>query len=132
MRAISATLGCVGVLLAAGCVERQLVIQSEPSDALVLVDGHEAGRSPAVVKFTFYGTRRIVLKKEGYETTTAFAEVRPPWYQFFPIDFVSEILVPTRIVDRHEFTYTLKEATPAKEEALLDRAEALRTEVRQP
>lgn len=117
---------------AAGCVERQLVIYTEPTDALVIVDATEVGRSPATMPFTFYGTRKVTLQKDGYETAVHFAAVRPPWYQWFPLDFVSEILVPVRIVDRHEFTYTLRTPEPVELQAFLDRAEELRRQVREP
>jgi len=122
-----------GVVAAtAGCVERHLVIRTEPTDALVIVDDTEIGRSPATMNFTFYGTRKVTLKREGYATTVRFAEVKPPWYEHFPLDFISEILLPTTIVDRHEFTFTLEKPAAVDEEALLDRAEAMRREVREP
>jgi hypothetical protein len=116
-------------LYAAGCVERQLVIKTEPTDALVKVDGSEIGRSPATMKFTFYGLRRITVQKEGYEPLTAIEKVYPPWYQIIPLDLVGEVLYPGTIVDRREFTYTLQEAAPDDPRLLVERANEFRSEL---
>ena len=120
------------LLATAGCVERQLVVNTEPTDALVSVDGREIGRSPAAMNFTFYGTRRITLQKDGYETSSELARVPAPWYQYFPIDFVSEVLWPGKVVDRHVVSCTLKKAGPTDPSALLERAQDLRAQVQQP
>ena len=127
-------LSSVFLLVAAsvGCVERQIVVKSEPSDALVTVDGREIGRTPATTTFTFYGARRIVLQRDGCETMSAVEPVRPPWYDVFPLDFVSEVLWPGKVVDRHVYTYALHPVPPTDPKALVERAEDLRSQVKQP
>ena len=134
MKRPSLSIGLALSLLAVstGCVERRMLIRSEPSDALVILDDSEVGRSPVEVDFTFYGTRKVTLKKEGYATRVAYVELAPPWYEVFPLDFVSEILLPVKIVDRREFTFTLDKPQPVEEKDLLYRAEELRRQVREP
>jgi hypothetical protein len=109
-----------------GCVERRMTIRSNPPGALVYVDDHHIGVTPASANFTYYGTRKIRLVKDGFETLTVMQAIPPPWYQFPPLDFVTENLIPGQIRDRREFTYQLVPQVVVPPEQLLDRAEQLR------
>lgn len=109
-----------------GCVQRRFTIRSNPPGALVYVDDYECGTTPASVNFIYYGTRKIRLVKDGYETLTVMQPMYPPWYEIPPIDFVSENLVPATIHDRHEFEFTLKPQMVVPPEQLLGKAEELR------
>ena len=73
-----------------GCVHRRVTINSYPSGALVKVDGHDIGYTPASFDFTWYGTREVQLLRDGYETHTEMVDINAPWYQKFPLDFVSD------------------------------------------
>lgn len=119
------------VLLAAGqtgCVHRRMTIRSVPSGALVKVDGEEIGYTPVSMDFTYYGTREISLTKDGYETQTVMQKVRSPWYQKFPLDAVSDNLLPFEVTNRHEFTYQLQPKVVVPTEELLNRGNLLRSE----
>src|SRR5688572_31069760 len=55
-------------LAAGGCVQRRLTIRSNPPGARVYVGDEEIGTTPVSTDFVYYGTRRIRLAKDGYET----------------------------------------------------------------
>jgi hypothetical protein len=133
LRSLSCALfALVSVISLCGCgsVHRRMTINSDPPGALVLVDGEEKGYTPANVDFTYYGTREITLIKDGYETVTTMQKVRTPWYQVFPLDFVSDNLLPFKVTDRHRFDYQLKPQTISPSQQLIDRANELRSETR--
>ena len=120
----------IAVLLSSsGCVHRRLTVNSNPPGARVLIDGEEVGETPTSIDFTHYGTREIVLQKDGYETLKTLQRVPTPWYQIPGIDFFSDNLLPFQLTNRHEFTYQLQPSSqimPTQE--LLGRANGLRTE----
>ena len=109
---------------AGGCVERTLTITSEPSGALVEVNGEEFGRTPVTRDFTYYGKFDVTLRKEGYETLKEARWVVAPWWQVPPFDFAAE-LSPTRPRDRRGLSFTLEPTTEADVELgnLIDRAQ---------
>ncbi len=111
-----------------GCLSRRMTIRSNPPGALVLVDGKEVGYTPTAIDFTYYGTREITLVKDGFETLTTLQKVRTPWYERFPLDFVSENFVPAQITDRHEFFFEMQPSVVVPTQDLLERANGLRTE----
>lgn len=114
----------------AGCVHRRMTIESNPPNALVVVDGEEVGKTPTAVDFTYYGTREIKLIKDGYETATFHQPIPTPWYQLPGLDFFSDNFAFGKIRDRHRFSYTLQPRVtgPASAQGLLDRAGSLRSE----
>ena len=87
------------VLAASGCVQRRMTIRSNPPGALVYVDDYQMGTTPVSHDFVYYGTRKIKLVKDGYETLTVRQPFPLPWYQIFPFDFVTENLLPWEISD---------------------------------
>lgn len=91
-----------------GCVSRRLTIRSDPPGALVEVDGKRIGVTPVSMDFTYYGTREFTLSAPGYETLTVQQPIPTPYYQIFPVDFVSNHFLPFRVTDRHDFTYSLQ------------------------
>lgn len=111
-----------------GCVERRMTIRTEPPNALVVLDGQEIGHSPVSVPFTYYGERQIRLVKDGFETKTVNQTISTPWYEYFPIDFVSEVIVPWRIRDERQYTYALDPAAMVSTDQLMRRAAQLRVE----
>jgi len=119
------------ILLAAvqtGCVHRRMTIRSVPSGALVKVDGEEIGYTPVSMDFTYYATREITLTKDGYETQSVMQKVKTPWYQWFPLDMVSDNLLPFEVTNRHEFTYQLQPKVVVPTDELLNRGNLLRSE----
>ena len=70
-----------------GCVQRRLLIRSDPDGALVTVDDQAIGHTPYSLPYVYYGTRKIRLEKDGFETTEVKERVKPPWYQLPGINF---------------------------------------------
>ncbi|MGE4619680.1 MAG: PEGA domain-containing protein [Planctomycetota bacterium] len=104
------------LLLCCGCVERTLVIRTEPVGAKVFIDGIDAGTSPIRVPFDFYGTRDLLVRMEEDEKRgerslapeRRIVKLTPPWFQRFPLDFISEILWPGTLEVVHEEVFVLK------------------------
>src|SRR5580704_15408296 len=83
----------------AGCVERRMIVRTNPPGALLYVDDYEVGITPCATSFIYYGTRKIRLVKDGYETLVINQPIPAPWYEYFPADFVAENVVPGHIRD---------------------------------
>jgi hypothetical protein len=126
-----ASAALLGVLALASCqAQRLLRITSDPSQAEVRLDGQLVGSTPCEVPFLHYGTRRVTLYLEGYRTYSRVVEVRAPWYGRFPLDIVTEVLVPLGWRDVHGIHVTLAPGQSALLEpdfpSVLERAETLR------
>lgn len=103
----------------------------------MFVDDELIGESPAEMEFTHYGVRKIVIEKRdldgrlAYERETVYARISPPYYQRFPLDFVTDVIVPINIEDEHVLRFKLrpKKFRPLVEirEEMLKEAEELRT-----
>ena len=131
-RAGRALAGALLLLSLGGCrAERVLRITSVPPGANVMLDGIELGETPIDHPFIHYGTRRVTLRLPGYLTASEVIEMRPPWYGRFPLDLVSEVLVPTGWRDEHLLHVELQPGRSTIERpdlrSVLDRADALRT-----
>jgi hypothetical protein len=124
-----ALLGCTVLVLylAGGCVERTLSVQSNPPGALVYLNNEEVGRTPVQRDFLWYGDYEVTLRKDGYQTLKTSKAVIAPFYQWIPLDLISELL-PIHFKDLHTLTYNLQAAPPdnGNEAALLARAQELR------
>ena len=116
----------LAVLAATGCVQRRMTIRSNPPGALVYVDDYQIGTTPVSTDFIYYGTRKIRLVKDGYETLTVRQPFPLPWYQVFPLDFVTENVWPGEIRDERvvDLAMAPMAATPAEE--VVARAEQAR------
>jgi PEGA domain len=115
-------------LSSSGCVYHRLVVRSDPPGAQVILDGQEVGNTPVAVPFLYYGTRQLTLVKPGYETRTELVKIPAPWYQYVPIDFVSDNFLPRQVTDRHEIVWQLNPQGVVPLEKLQERADALRSE----
>jgi hypothetical protein len=109
-----------------GCVTRRLIIHSTPPGALVYIDDKEIGTTPLAVNYVYYGTRKIRLVKDGYETLTVLEPIPAPWWDHFPLDFVSENLVPGELRDVRPLHYQLVPQAYVPSQELLGRGEQLR------
>lgn len=116
-----------GLLLLGGCVERQMAFRSEPTGALVYVNGAEVGRTPCTYDFTWYGNYDVVVRKEGYQTLKVNQNVIAPVWQWIPIDFFAE-LVPMRLADHRQYSYAMQPQPSVSVDpaVLIDRAQSLR------
>ncbi len=123
MLAIAATALSLG---ASGCVQRRMMIRSNPPGARVYVDDYDIGDTPVSANFTYYGTRKIRLVKDGYETLTVMQKFSTPWYEIVPLDFISENFVPGKISDHRVLDYQLRPQMVIPTDQLQARAEELR------
>jgi hypothetical protein len=119
------------LLPGSGCVRRRLNVRTNPPGALVYVDNQQIGTTPCSVDFVYYGTREIRLVKAGFETLTVNQPIPTPWYQYPPLDFISENLVAAKIRDNRTVTYNLAPQVIVPTQELLDRANQLRQETLQ-
>ena len=109
-----------------GCVHRRLTVRTNPPGAEVYVDNYPIGTSPVSTSFLYYGTRKFRLVKDGYETLTVEQKIPAPWYQYFPLDFVSENVWPGEIRDEQTLDFQLAPQQIVPTELILERAENLR------
>ncbi len=119
--------GLLLVALQTGCVRRRMTIRTDPPGAMVAVDQQEIGVTPLSVPFTYYGTRNFVVTKDSHETVMASRNFRPPWYQYPPLDFVTENLWPYEIRDERVVEFQLVPKANVSPEKLIGRAQDLRT-----
>jgi len=150
------------LLAPVSCVHREIRILSNPPGARVEMDGqwlmterHVVDREGEVIEivrpverltpislpFYWYGTHKFVVEKEGYLREERIVHMGPPWYQWFPIDFFADNLLPVRINDVRTVAVDLqkersiKDATPEEKEAmknsLLERAGKFRQVARE-
>ena len=112
------------VLFAAGCVERKLTINTNPTGALVLLNDEEIGVSPVNVSFNWYGDYNVTIRKQGYNTLNTHQRLEAPWYDHFPFDFFAEVLYPGRIVDSYEWSFDL---IPSEATGQVDRQKLIET-----
>ena len=113
-----------------------MIIETTPPGAMVYVDDEPVGESPVTVPFTYYGIRKITIEKLDAhhrllcERKVVFEDIKTPIYEYFPLDFFSEVLLPFKLENKHTLSYRLEELKPqAKEEIqknLLERSDELR------
>lgn len=127
MRRFTWLLGvAASVGLLTGCVERRYVITSDPPGAIVMRNGQPIGATPVDDHFVYYGTYDFTLVKEGYETLQVKQKITTPWYEWFPLDFISENLFPWPITDVRRFNYVMEPRKMVQTDQLLNDAENLR------
>ena len=95
-------------VLSAGCVERRMLIRSDPAGAPVWVDEQYAGLTPVDRPVAHYGWRRIRIgpirdasDKVKFREKQIDVDISAPWYETFPIDFFFEVLYPGHLADEH-------------------------------
>jgi hypothetical protein len=129
---ITALIGCMCTVavLTSCAAKRELVVLSDPPGAIVRLDERIVGMTPYHHPFEEYGSRRLTLYRTGYRTLSELVKLKPPWYAYFPLDYISEVLIPIGWHDTHEFRFTLEpDTTPMVEPdvtPVLERAERLR------
>ncbi len=114
----------LGLLLgsSSACVRRTIKITTEPTNARVFLNDQEVGRSEVTTDFLWYGDYDVTIRKEGYATVQTNWTIKPPWYQWIPFDFFSEVLWPGQLHDQHERHFALETAQSPTQEELLQRA----------
>ena len=137
-RRIPLLLLAISTILLPGCVERSLLIRTEPAGARVFLNGQDKGITPAKIPFDFYGTWDLQIRMEENELrgSRSLKPIREkvrldrPWHQMFPFDLFTEILYPGTLQVEHVLEYTFE---PQHLDALRDAFdEAARQEGVQP
>ena len=137
MRArLAAVLVVAAVMSAVGCVERKMLIRSEPAGAPVWLDEAYVGVTPLEHPFAHYGARRVRVgpirdenDKIRYMEQERVVDIEPPWYEKFPIDFFFEVIYPKQLVDEHELpAFVLASAEGRPEGTPEERLRRLRDE----
>lgn len=113
----------------AGCVERELTINTKPQGAVVALNDEEIGESPVTVNFSWYGDYCVRISKEGYETLSTHRNLKGPWYDHFPFDFFAQIVNPNRIVDSYEWTFELSPRRQIGRDELIQNARELKKQL---
>jgi hypothetical protein len=121
-------LASAAATFSSGCVYRRMMVRTDPPGARVILDGQEVGYTPVGIPFTYYGTRRLTLIKPGYETHTELVTIPAPWYQWPPLDAVSDNVALHQISDRHEINRQMQPQAVVPLDQLQNRADALRSE----
>lgn len=120
MLCLVATSGC-------GRVARTITIESDPPGAIVWLNDNEVGRTPVTVPFTWYGTYRVYLEKDGYEPLTRLERIAAPWWQWVGPDLVAETVIPGTHRDEHSLgPYALEKVRAADPDEVLVRARTTR------
>ena len=112
-------------------VRRRITIKTDPPGALVYIDDQEIGVTPVSTSFTYYGTRKIQIVKDGYETVTVLREIKPPWYQIPGIDFVTENLIRREFRDERLIQFKLVPLKIRTTNELIQRGLELKQRARQ-
>ena len=107
-----------------------MTIRTNPSGATVFVDDQKIGVTPVSTAFTYYGTRKIQLFKDGYEPQVVKQRFLPPWYQLPVLDFISENFWPTELRDERLVEVQMSPLQVIPNEQLIGRADALRNNAR--
>jgi hypothetical protein len=55
------------------------------------------------VPFEHFGTRRLTFHLAGYRTASRRIRLRPKWYARFPLDILTEVLLPFGLTDKRKF-----------------------------
>src|SRR5262245_56446551 len=70
-----------------GCVERKMMIRSDPPGAAITLDGADTELvTPAEIPFDFGGTRAVMLTAPGKKVLETTLSVEDPWFTYFPLD----------------------------------------------
>lgn len=112
--AIRVLVAVMSGLLVAGCLHRQLTIESKPAGAEVAVNDERLGKTPFTYDFMWYGWYRIRLTKPGYERLDDHVQLKAPWHLWIPLDLAAE-LMPFTIRDDRRLSYALSPLTPLPE-----------------
>ena len=106
-----------------------LDITSEPSGALVYLNGEEVGRTPMRYDFMWYSDYDVTLRKDGYETLKTHQKLDAPLLFIPPLDLVGE-LVGARDHRRWHFTMEPGSVAATNPAVLINRGQSLKKDLR--
>lgn len=117
------------VLPLTGCVQRRLQIRSQPEGALVSIDRQPVGLTPVSVPYTYAGTREFQLEKDGFKTVRVAQNIRPAWFDRFPISFFSNHFAGREVRDDRLFDFQMEPKEAVNEAVLFERANDFRDNI---
>ena len=120
---------CLFWVSLSGCVQRRLIVRSQPEGAFVTIDRQQIGRTPLSVPYTYSGTREVQLEKDGFKTIKVQQRIDPTWYEKFPVSFITENFWPRELRDERLLEFQMEPKTQVQENLLLERANDLRFNV---
>lgn len=123
------TLAFCILLLAGGCAQRTLSVTSQPSGALVYLNGQEVGRTPMKYDFMWYGDYDVVLRLDGHETLKTNRKLSAPLLGIPPLDLFGELVGHKDHRDWH-FDLTPADPKAAEPQGLLSHAAELKGALR--
>ena len=122
----------IAALAACGCVTRTIEIESDPPGAAVWVNHRYVGRTPVEgLEFAHYGEYQITLRREGCRAASCTEKISPPWFERFPVDFISDVLSPVRYTDARRFEYALEPVRLRPNDEILADAQSARKRLRE-
>jgi hypothetical protein len=100
-----------------------MTVTSIPEGAEVSINRRVVGKTPIRVNYTHYGSYRIELRKERYQTLVREETLRPPWYGYDPAALFADNAIPARTNDESYLHYVMGEVPEQSDrESLLERA----------
>jgi hypothetical protein len=103
-----------------------MYISTNPPGAVVYVNDKLIGPSPVDYRFIYYGSYRIKIEADGYQTLVVNQEITAPVYEYPPIDLIVENVNPFIISDRQPFHYDLAPMPRTNVDELRSQGEQLR------
>lgn len=135
MNRAAATAGALAALAAlTGCLERRIVVTTNPPGARVWLNDVDIGVTPTDAEFTYHGTFDVRIERDGYEPIHAGKKAYAPVWEWPGIDLAAE-LAPWTFRKNHNWHFdlepTLEEVTEPDilEAGILSRATNLRQQL---
>ncbi len=111
-RVLGALALMASALGASSCMgDRILRIESDPPGATVRLDDRVIGVTPLDVEFLHYGQRRLALYRTGYRTYSEPLALDAPWFARWPMDMLTEVILPLGLDDVRTMRIDLVEDT---------------------
>lgn len=121
MKKIEISLLLAVMICLTGCVEREIKITTNPSDAEVCLNQEQIGPSPVSVHFNWYGVYHVKVSKPGYQTINVQKELKRPAADYFPLDLFADIFTPNKLYT-YDWYFELEKESPANRDELIERA----------
>jgi hypothetical protein len=118
----------LAALAAGGCVERKLLLRTDPEGAAIRLNGEElAAVTPVELPAPFDGPNRVQFSAPGHAPREVVAEVPTRWYDRFPLDLVAEFLWPGTIRETVTVDTRLEPYVPLSERLSEEQLNSLRS-----
>ncbi|MCC6546910.1 PEGA domain-containing protein [Candidatus Sumerlaeota bacterium] len=93
LRLAGAVACIVGLAILAGCgVRQKVIVTSEPTGAVVSMNGVNLGRTPVEQPFLWFWYYDFIAEKKGYKTAGVRKRFRSPVWLWPPLDLVMEAM----------------------------------------